>query len=406
MPPKPRFRFICAGVLLAGLWLTSVSFITPLVKASYLQIFVPNVPASERLGVAGPNDFVMFWAAGRMAANGQAADAYTTSKIFPVEQFDTPADSLQLPWTYPPPIFLLTAIVQPLPFFPAFFAWSIGLALAALLCLRGACLPWPVLLAGLLSPAALLNFNLGQIGFFTGAVFLAAVLLAARKPVTIGLMLASLTIKPQSGLLVPVILAARGNWRGLSVFAAGVALLCAVTTLLFGWPVWQAFLQRGLPLAHLLLTAPFPRHWGRCTASYEFYGISVLWMLRSFGCALWFSALGQAVAAAAALLVCWRAWRRPAGNLVALAALTSCLALLVIPYGYLYDLCGCSIGIAALAWQEQRLLLRDVLLWTWPVTGLIISQHLDLELAPVVLALAAHRAFQAISSPTAPIPKR
>ncbi len=406
MPPKPRFRLIVSGALLAGLWLASGSFIRPLIKASYLQIVSPTVPGAEKLGVAGPNDFVMFWAAGRMAANGQAADAYAQNKIFAVEQFDTPADSLRLPWTYPPPIFLLTGIVQGLPFFPGFFAWGIGLALAALLCLRCAGLPWPVILAGLLSPAALLNFNLGQIGLFTGAVFLAALFLAARRPVTTGLLLASLVIKPQIGLLAPVPLIARHHWRGLASFAAGGALLCAATAMLLGWPAWQEFLRRGLPLAHLLLIQPFPRHWAPATSSYEFYGISVLWMLRSFGCALWLSALGQAVVSVAAVVVCWRAWRRPAGNLVALAALTSCLALLVIPYGYLYDLCGCSIGIAALAWQERRLLLRDVLLWTWPVTGLIISQHLDVELAPVVLMLAAHRAFLAASNPKAPTPAR
>ncbi len=348
------------------------------------------------MGVAGPNDFVAFWAAGRLAAGGHAADAYATDKIFAVEQLDTPADSLRLPWTYPPPMFLMTGAAQALPFFPAFFAWGIGLALAALLCLRRAGLPWPVILAGMLSPAALLNFNLGQMGLFTGGIFLAAVLLVEHRPVGAGMLFAILVIKPQSGLLAPVLLAARGYWRTLGVFAAGVAMVCAVTAVLFGWPAWQAFLRRGLPLAHFVMTEPFPRQWGPGTASYEFYGTSVMWMWRSFGGALWVSVLVQAVVSATALLVCWRAWQRPAENIVALAALTSCLALLVTPYGYLYDLCGCSAALAALAWQEKRLLLRDVLLWTWPVTGLIISQHLDVELAPVVLALAAHRAFRAM----------
>jgi hypothetical protein len=40
--------------------------------------------------------------------------------------------------------------------------------------------------------------------------------------------------------------------------------------------------------------------------------------------------------------------------------------------------------------------LVDVLLWVWPVLGLIISRHFYLELAPVVLAAAARRAWIAM----------
>jgi hypothetical protein len=118
-------------------------------------------------------------------------------------------------------------------------------------------------------------------------------------------------------------------------------------------------------------------------------------MFRSFGFSYAVSAVLQAVVTVGAGLLCWLVWRRSEGETHARVALTTCLAVLATPYGFLYDLCGVSIAFAALAYKERRLLLSDVVLWIWPVLGLIIALNAYLELTPLVLCLSARRAWRA-----------
>jgi hypothetical protein len=90
------------------------------------------------------------------------------------------------------------------------------------------------------------------------------------------------------------------------------------------------------------------------------------------------------------------AWRREGTDPIARMMLTACLGLLMTPYGYIYDLSVTSIAVAALAFQERRLVLEDVLLFGWPVLGLVIALKFYVELAPVILCLAAWRAARAL----------
>ena len=72
----------------------------------------------------------------------------------------------------------------------------------------------------------------------------AALVQLDRWPVLAGILFGFLAYKPQIGLLIPVVLAAKRPVALLrQLRAAAVGLLALATTLAFGPHVWQAFLD-------------------------------------------------------------------------------------------------------------------------------------------------------------------
>jgi hypothetical protein len=347
-------------VLLVSLWVAALGFVVPLGRDAW------NLAGAGTavVDVSGPCDFVAFWAVGRMAGAGRAADVFTLGRVFAAEDSNPAGGGLHLPWYYLPPGLLLPYAVHWLPFYAAFLVWELGLLLLAVAVLRAASLPWPVILAGAASPAALLNADLGQLGFLTASLITAGILLADRKPVFAGRLFGALIFKPQAALLTPIILLARRKISGLAAGAIVTFGLCGLTFAVFGGEVWQNYAAQAVPLSRFVLDLPFPDHPPPIISSSEFYGISVFWMLRSFGAGVQFSMILQALVSAAAAVLCWRIWRRDEAEPYARLAATLCLGLLATPYGYLYDLCGAALAFAALAYRERRLVLTDVLVWT------------------------------------------
>lgn len=384
-------------LILIGLWGTSLGLVVPLGQDIFHVI---AAPAGKVVTISGPCDFTMFWAVGRMAAAGHAAELFQAPKILAWEAAIPENPHIRLFWFYPPPALLLTGLAAHIaPFFRAFFLWVAGWLLLAVLILRRAGLDWRVIAAAAASPAGLMNADLGQLGFFTGALTVAALLAADQRPGLAGSLFGALAFKPQAALLAPVLLLARGRWAGLAAGLAVALALCALSLLIYGPVVWVNFLTQGTKFSHLVLIQPFPRQPPPTLNSNEFYGVSVFWMCRSFGWPVWLSGDAQSLAALSAVGACWWAWRRRDADPVARMALTASLGLLVTPYGYLYDLGVTSIAVASLAFQERRLLLTDVLMFGWPVLGLMIALKFYLELAPLMLCLFAWRAAKALNRP-------
>ena len=209
-------------LVLVALWGTSLGLVLPL-----LQDIRQTAASAPQL--SGPCDFTMFWAVGRMANAGQAADIYTPAKILSAEDFpENP--HIRLLWFYPPPALLLVSpFAHIAPFFRAFYLWIAGVLLLSVLILRRAGLAWPVIAAAVLSPAGLLNADLGQLGFLTGALTIAGLLLADKSPALAGGLFGALAFKPQAAMLGPVLLLAQGRWRGIAGGAAVALALCGLS---------------------------------------------------------------------------------------------------------------------------------------------------------------------------------
>jgi hypothetical protein len=334
-------------------------------------------------------DFSVFWPAGLLARSGAFQTLYLPAPFHAFRQHLFYADIDPLSWFYPPTALLAVAPASFLPFEASFYAWTAALIALGMAVLRLSCLPWLVITAAMLSPAALWNDELGQFGVLTGSLLWYTLSAMERSPKSAGAVLATLLIKPQAALLAPVAMLAARRWRAIAASAAAGAALLGLTLLAFGWGAWTAYLADGLKLSRAVIDVPPPQ------ANYERFGLSVFWMLRSFGAPLTLSYTAQAIAALLSCALVWRLWQNGAGTLTERAALTVFLSLLATPYGYADDMVGWSIALAALACARNwRIDLLDALFWTWPCLCEPVFSWTGHVLTPVVVALAVARSWQ------------
>src|SRR5947209_12462401 len=178
-------------------------------------------------------DFLVFWLAGKAALRGAAAAAYDPNIHHALEVAAAGHEfSGQLPWRYSPLFFFVVTPLALVPYFPAFIVWlGTTLAAFAFTLSRIARSQAGVLLA-CATPAVFINAICGQNGPLTAVLIAAALLNLEERPILSGIFIASLTYKPQFGILLPLVLVAGGHWRALSAAtmacAAGVLVSCTI----------------------------------------------------------------------------------------------------------------------------------------------------------------------------------
>ena len=337
----------------------------------------------------GPYDFRMFWSVGRMARAGSAAEIYQPQLL---RHFEDQHQTVSDPWIYLP-VTIPMAVLAGLPgFIPGFALWSISLTLLSVLVLRLARIPWPVILPTLVSPAVIWNDHLGQISFISGALFISSIANVEKRPIWAGLLMGLVAMKPQAGLLGPIIFLARRRYLAFVVAAAVVVSLILMTTLLFGMQIWVNYFHDGVATARAILVAPFP-------SDGEPWGTSIFWMLRSMGFGTNVSYAAQLLGAVLAAIRCWHVWRDDQAEHLPRIALTAFLALFMTPYGYTDDMCAFTISIGLLAWHHHEIRLTELLLWMWPSFCYDVSALAHIEITPVIVLIAAFRAQMMLHMP-------
>ncbi len=345
--------------------------------------------------------FSAFWPAGMLARAHEFMSIYQPQMFLAWQRQVLFAGAQQDAFFYPPPMLLPSALISYLPYELGFFIWTFGLILFSALLLRWAGASWLVILLALLSPAALWNTELGQLGVAGGAVLLAGLMVSARKPLRAGGLLGLLVCKPQIGVLVPAVFWGQRNLRAFCAFVMMCGCLCLLVSVAFGWSVWPVYFGLGSGESTKVLNAVFNR------LSYQEGGVSVFWMLRSLGAGLTVSYAAQLAVALAAMAVTGWIWRRD--NLTALdrLALTVFLSLLATPYGYSDDMVGYSVVLAMLAERRGwRIGLLDVLLWLWPMLCLVEVKKTGLLITPLVVLLAVARTWYRAGLPVPHLPRK
>ena len=233
-------------------------------------------------------------------------------------------------------------------------------------------------------PAIFWTFGLGQNAFLTAALFGGFTLLIDRRPVLAGILFGILTIKPQLGLLVPVVLLFERRWLTIATAAATAAVLVALTAMLFGWSVWIGFWQQVVP-QQVWLTETSDGLLYSMVAS-AFYGARLINLPLSVA---W--AIQYVVATLAFAAVVWTYWERrdPALSLALLVTAT----FLFTPYILNYDMVVFGFVVALLRDRSDNTM-RDhwllIAVWTLPVT-MMLSAVGRVPLAPIVLIAFAVR---------------
>lgn len=348
----------------------------------------------DSLGRPLGTDFSNVWTAGWMADHGRAPAAWDWPTHHAVQQqvHHDPAIPFY-GWHYPPPFLIIATLLAKFPYVAALLIWQ-GMTLALALCLVRRILPGDrdALIVALGAPVVLVCLGHGQNAFLTASLLGAGMLLLDRRPWVAGMLLGALVYKPQFAVLIPVLILARGNWRAFVAAGATVTALCLLTLAIWGWPVWQAFLD-SLPLTRHIIIEAGATGWEKIQSPFS--------AIRQWGGPIPLAYGVQGVVAAMAIAAAALAARR--GSMAVRGAAALSAALLCTPYVLDYDFVLLGVAIAFMAADMRR---RGALAWepTWlayawiaPLFGRSLSDltHVPVNLiaAIAVLALAIRRAI-------------
>ena len=275
-------------------------------------------------------DFLNFWMYGRTALTPDPSRFYDAlaynRELATLLGASYPGQN----WSYPPSVMLPALPFGQLTYVQALVSWTLlGAALFFVVARRHLNDP-RLLLALLLSPAVVLCVISGQSSLITAAILIGIFACLDRRPIVAGVLIGLLTLKPQLGLLFPVMLMASGRWRVFIAATVASIAIAAVTAALFGPQVWTDFVLKGLPTNNIVLADPQ----GIATPFYPTVFMNMRGVGASYALAmavqLCFSAL-----AVAAVIWAFR-FRRDADPRLLMALFLAC-SISVVPYLLSYD---------------------------------------------------------------------
>jgi alpha-1,2-mannosyltransferase len=227
-------------------WMVAAAVFFVVFEIAYLT--VAGLPPIGKPWVDSTNfvfgrDFLNTWMGGRSTFSGGPA-AWFDVRVYN----DALRDMLGTPyqqhyWSYPPHLMLFIWPLGLMPYLPAYLAWcAVGIALYLFAC--SAAIPRRHMLFLAVAPAVAVCIFFGQNGFYTAALLIGGLLNRERRPVLAGVLFGILTVKPQLGILLPVILVLERRWLTIASAAVTTAVLVAATSMLFGFGIWIEFWKK------------------------------------------------------------------------------------------------------------------------------------------------------------------
>jgi alpha-1,2-mannosyltransferase len=350
-------------------------------------------------------DFVNLWTVGKLVLSGAADSVYRHESFMEFQRTLVPQDIGLRLWAYPPHSLLFVWPFGLAGYFAMFAVWSVlGLGVLAAGARR---IGFNSVETAILtfSPASLQCIYYGQTGNLAcGLMLFALAGSSLRTPSSIAAA-ALLTVKPQTGFLLPILWLLRRRWSLLLATSAATLFLVVLSVLFFGAESWKDYVADTLPTLSGLErggTGPFLYMIPSLFISLRlvgFEGHSALFVHLAFA------------GLVAMLLVWWLARSRDSIRQAALILIAGCL---ITPYLHVYDLglllAGAMLALRGpddLAWPRHVLMLAAVLL-AWLLPKLVIPLGLiGLPLSPAIIAaifVIAHVATSRRALPTAQRP--
>lgn len=302
------------GVMVAGLEIGYLIY-SPL----------PYDPVGYLIG----RDFVNTWLGGQIALTGDPGayfgpDAYNGLLA---EKFG-PSYPRHI-WSYPPTFLLFTWPFALMPYMAAYVLYClIGLLVYLAVATEGRPRADKILLL-IFAPAVIVNLWCGQTGFFVAALLIGGLIALERRPTLAGVLFGLLSIKPQLGLLIPVMLVLTGRWRTIVAASATIVVLVAAASLAFGPKVWVAYVNDAMPTQTAVIAKDFEHfmvHMPTVFMNARVAGASM-------SLAIWLQVVVSATAVAA---VVWTFWRRRDPDLSNMLLVTA--TFVATPYAFNYDM--------------------------------------------------------------------
>ncbi len=312
--------------------------------AAVIGIVVTSVSMIDFFGKPLGYDFITFWSASHLTLQGDAAAAFDFRRLFAAQQLAVPATTSIFLWHYPPTFQLLAAPLALMPYGLSFFVFVGASLVAYVLTLRplfrlGDLPPRELTLILLAYPGLFICAFHGQNSLLSAACFAGAMLAHRKGRVWIaGAALGMLAYKPQLGLLIPVALAAAGEWRLFFATGIAAAIFAGVSTLVFGVDLWFVFAKNASLVGEIMEEGMLP--WSKMPSAFIFF--------RHFGVPAQFAYVLQGATALGAAASVALVWRRVGAKPLAWAALVTA-TLLVPPYTFDYEFAIMGLPLVLLA---------------------------------------------------------
>jgi hypothetical protein len=332
-------------------------------------------------GHAVGRDFINLWTAARLVVEGEPATVFDVERFHQVQQSILGQEFPLHLWSYPPHLLFAVAPLGLLPYWLALALWSV-----ATTALYAWAAGWPrpgTMLLLALAPATLVNIACGQTGALAAALFFGGLRLMHARPLAAGVLFGLLTVKPQLGLLVPIVLLMERRWLAIASATATTVALAALSAAVFGPELWEAYFRQNFAMTRSYLEGG--------TGLFMVMAPSPFMAMRLYGAPIWAAYVAQAVSAVLVLGGVILVWRSRA-SLDQKVAVTGIAALLASPYAHNYDMTLVSVAVLAGSAMCQatgcttrvRLLLG--LVWLLPVA--IMPLHAaGIIIAPWVLLI-------------------
>jgi hypothetical protein len=356
--------------------------------ATVLTMLVPSAANLRGLfdGVLTPSmvntDFVNYWMGATLALRGEHADLFThEGYMLRLEEFFGPHPQDRA-WSYPPHLLLPLLPFGLLPYETAlvlFLVSTFALFVAGAEAFRRSAAPDADRLVVLAVIAAYAGVNAisGQNGFLTGALLLFGLAFRGQRPVLAGLAFGLLTIKPQLGILVPLLLLIERDWKTILWSGLFAAIFITLSVAVLGTGAWHAYLTVTAAEQRDVLTI-----W---TGPFVYMMPTAFTAARSLGLdPSLATAVQWPVSIAAVLLATWLFFRDPSRLGRSFALL--CATFLVSPYGFDYDMGALAVAAALMI-----------------ASGTGIGRMSSVVLVPVALLPAAVMPLGLMGAPVAPV---
>ncbi len=325
---------IVSKALVAGLVL---ALPIPLYIVFSLKYFGGSDGLVDPTGHFVGRDFINLWMASDLLGRGEVERIFDVES-FHVEQSEVLGQDFPLHlWSYPPHFLYFVVPLALMPYLAAYGFWTV-VGLAALLAAATPLFRRPGL-AGLslaLAPSTFVNFVAGQSGTLIAALLVAGLRLSGSRPIVSGTLFGLLTVKPQLGLVVPVVLIATRNWAAIASAAAVGGLVILSSGLIFGWDVWISYLNANFETTSSLLEAG--------SGNFQLMMPTAFMSVRILYDNLAFAYLVQAVVTMVSLIIVYRTWRS-SRSLERKLGITLLGAIVSTPYAHNYDLSIASVAI-------------------------------------------------------------
>jgi hypothetical protein len=287
-------------------------------------------------------DFVATWAGANAALTGDPGQYFGVDAYMALLRSYFGENYPAHIWSYPPHLLLFTWPLAFLPYMTAYVLYcALGLALYVAITTDGERRFDHIALLAL-APAVTLNIWTGQNGFLTTALLIGGLIQLDRRPILAGVLFGLLTIKPQLGLLLPVMLVLTGRWRVIAAAAATIVALAALTSAAFGVKVWADYLHLAMRTQSRAITEGsgfFVANMPTAFMNMRLIGLPAPVTY----------AVQAAISAATLAATIWVFWR-PRDPVLSLAFFVSAIFLFT-PYAFNYDM-------VAFGWVTIRLLDR------------------------------------------------